>query len=201
MRKVLKFIGILLLIVVILALVCFIAPLIAVLVGSHSDIEGEPSVMIVFGYRLDGDQMQSLLQNRLDTAIEYVGEHPDITIIVSGGKGDGEHLSEAQCMFDYLVEKGIDSERILMEDNSTTTVENIRFCLDLIEERNIDASKGVLLVSNEFHLARIRMLWKRAGSKYAASTLAAPSSPMSQKVLMHLREPIALLIDFLSAKF
>ncbi len=201
MRKVMKLIGILLLIVVILVLVCFIAPLIAVFAGSHSDIEGEPSVMIVFGYKLDGDKMQSLLQNRLDAAIDYAEEHPDMTIIVSGGKGDGEHQSEAQCMYDYLVEKGIDSERILIEDRSATTVENIRFCLELIEERNIDASEGVLLVSNEFHLARIRMLWKRAGNKYAASTLAAPSTPASQKALMHLREPFALLFDFLSAKF
>ena len=201
MKKVMRIVGIILIVVIILALICFIVPLIAVFAGSHSDIEGEPSVMIVFGYKLDGGEMQSLLKCRLDTATEYLSEHPNMTVIVSGGKGDGEHMSEAQCMYDYLVEKGVDEARILKEDASATTVENIRFCLDLIEERGVDASNGVLLVSNEFHLARIRMLWKRAGNKYPASTLAAPSEPTSQKALMHLREPFALLMDFLSAKF
>ncbi len=201
MKKVMKIVGIILIVVIILALICFIVPLIAVFAGSHSDIEGEPSVMIVFGYKLDGGEMQSLLKCRLDTATEYLSEHPNMTVIVSGGKGDGEHMSEAQCMYDYLVAQGIDEGRILKEDASATTVENIRFCLELIEERGIDATKGILLVSNEFHLARIRMLWKRADSKYKASTLAAPSMPTSQKALMHLREPFALLFDFLSAKF
>ena len=201
MKKVFKAIGIVLLVIVALVVLCFVASLIGVFAGSHSEIQGDPQVMLIFGYKLDGEDMPSLLKSRLDSALGYLAEHPDMTVIVSGGKGDGESMSEAQRMYDYLTEQGVDGSQIIVEDKASTTAENIGFSLDLIKQNDIDISGGVLLVSNEFHLARIRMLWKRAGNPAVANTLAAPSEPTSQKALMHLREPFALIIDFLSAKF
>ncbi len=173
-------------------------PLFAVLSGRRSRVVGEPQVMVIFGYKLDGDEVPPLLKSRLDVAKTYLDEHPDVVAILSGG-AEGK-TSEAQRMFEYLRERGVDENRLIKEERSATTAQNIRFSLDLIKEKNLDASKGILLVSNEFHLYRIKMLLRRADADIAASTLAAPSVPASDKAMMYLREPFALLYDFLFAK-
>lgn len=198
-RKGLKAVMIALSVIVGIALICYLIPLFCVLAHQGGELHGEPEVMVVFGYKLDSSGMPSLLKSRLDTAITYLEEHKDISVIVSGGKGSGEKMSEAECMYNYLVSCGVDSDRIIVENKSATTVENVRFSMDIIEEMGIQPSKAIL-VSNEFHLTRIGMLWKRAGGGNA-SLLASPSKPTSQKAAMYLREPFALLFDFLSAKF
>lgn len=199
MGRALKIVLIILLVIVLLVLVAYLAPLIAVLCGAHGKVYSEPQVVVVFGYKLESE-MPSLLKSRLDAAISYLEEHPDVPVIVTGGKGDGEKTSEAQCMRDYLVQNGVDASRVIMEDKSATTAENIRFTLEIIDEMGVDR-EDVLLVSNEFHLTRIRMMYKRATDVKSVSTLAAKSYPTSKKALMYLREPFALLIDFLFTKF
>lgn len=180
----------------------YFVPLFAVLSGRNTHIEGDPKVMVIFGYQLNDDgSMSPLLVSRLDTALEYIAEHEDVTVIVSGGKGDEGKRSEAQSMHDYLLVSGVAEDKILKEEGSATTAENIRNTLALIDERGLDASQGVLLVSNEFHLYRIKMLFKRSKSPLKASVLAAPSTPASSRAMMYLREPLALLADFLMAKF
>ena len=184
-----------------LVLIAYFIPFFVMLGGMHGNIGSDSRVMIIFGYQLDDNGMAPILKSRLDTAIDYIETHPNVTVIVSGGNGNEKFSSEAQCMRDYLVENGVAEAQIIVEDKATTTVENIKYSLQIISERNLDVENGVIMVSSDFHLARIRTLAKRAGVKFAVNTLSAPTMPASAKHLMRLREPFAMIIDFLTAKF
>lgn len=154
-----------------------------------------PQVMVIFGCQARPEGPSILLQDRLDTALDYLEDYPDMTVVVTGGKGDNEHQSEAQAMRDYLREKGFQGP-VLMEDQSVNTWQNICYTRDLLREAGVEA-QGYVLVSNGFHLARIRMLWNRAwGGGSALATLAAPVSHVPSAIQMFFREPLALVKSF-----
>ncbi len=173
---------------------------------SRDKAVGDPQVMVIFGCQMRRDGPSILLRDRLDTALAYWEEHPDMKIIVTGGKGDDEHISEAQGMYDYLTAHGVDGDQIFMEDKSRNTWQNINNTFALMEREGWSLTGDVLLVSSGFHLARIEMLWNRVradslqGEEYNdqhISTLAAPVSHAPSRVQMFFREPLALVKSFL----
>lgn len=175
----------------------FSALLGAVFYGSYDHIEGEPATMLILGCQVHPWGPSILLQDRLDKALNYLAEHPDMMVVVSGGQGPDEHTSEAACMRDYLVQAGVNAERIYMEDRSHNTVQNITYSAQLMQEQGVDVQQGVLMVSNGFHLTRARMLWDRVtGAGEHLSTLAAPSSHVPSRLWMYIREPLALIKSF-----
>ncbi len=176
----------------------FCALLGAVLYGSYDHITGEPRVMVILGCQVmaDGDP-SVLLQDRLDTALDYLEEHPDLTVVVSGGQGSNEPVSEARCMADVLIQGGVAEEQIRLEDQSSNTMENLVFSRELLAREGIEVEEtDVLVVSNGFHLTRARMLAGRFGYG-EISTLAAPSSHLPSRLYMYIREPLALVKSFL----
>ncbi|MBM6665704.1 YdcF family protein [Flavonifractor plautii] len=182
---------------VLAALLSFAVLLGVVLTGARDHIVGQPQVMVILGCKVESWGPSILLQDRLDKALDYLEDHPDLTIVVSGGQGDDEHQSEAQCMYDYLTDHGVDGGQILMEDQSHNTWENICFTQELLQAEGVDTSE-MLVVSNGFHLARVRMLWDRAWEgEYTLSTLAAPSSHIPSRLKMYIREPLALVKSYL----
>lgn len=168
-----------------------------VLVGAHDVIRGDPQVMIILGCRvMPGGEPSILLQDRLDTALDYLDDHPEMMVVVSGGQGSNEPTSEAACMADYLEEHGVDSDQILLEDQSSNTKENLIYSRDLLEEHGIVVlSDEVLVVSNGFHLTRAQMLAERYGYE-SVSVLAAPTSHIPSRIQMYIREPLALAKSF-----
>lgn len=167
---------------------------------------GNPQTMVIFGCQMRPDGPSVLLKDRLDTALAYWEEHKDIRIVVTGGKGDDEHVSEAQGMYDYLTAHGVDGDSIYREDQSRNTWQNVSYTFALMEREGWDLTDDVLLVSSGFHLARIELLWGRAraqalrGQPYNGqyvSTLAAPVSHAPSAVQMFFREPLALVKSFL----
>ena len=169
----------------------------AVLYGSYDHIQGQPQTMIVLGCQIYPWGPSILLKDRLDEALDYLDGHPDVTVIVSGGQGPDEHTSEAACMQDYLVKAGISPERVIVEELSHNTHQNIIYSAQVMVERNLDIEQGVLIVSNGFHLTRARMLWDRVtGEGEHLSTLAAPSSHAPSRIWMYIREPLALVKSF-----
>ena len=182
---------------VLAALLSFAVLLGVVLTGARDHIVGQPQVMVILGCKVESWGPSILLQDRLDKALDYLEDHPDLTIVVSGGQGNDEHQSEAQCMYDYLTDHGVDGGQILMEDQSHNTWENICFTQELLQAEGVDTSE-MLVVSNGFHLARVRMLWDRAWEgEYTLSTLAAPSSHIPSRLKMYIREPLALVKSYL----
>lgn len=186
------------LILALAGILTFSALLGAVLHGSYDHIEAEPATMLILGCQVYPWGPSVLLKDRLDEALVYLEDHSSMTIVVSGGQGPDEHISEAACMRDYLVEAGVEAERILVEDQSHNTVENITYSARLMQEHDLDMEQGVLIVSNGFHLTRARMLWDRVtGEGEYLSTLAAPSSHLPSRLWMYIREPLALAKSYI----
>ena len=188
---------------VLIALICvgvvaFSALLGVVLYGSYDHVRGEPQVMVILGCQVKPWGPSILLQDRLDKALDYWEENPDITIVVSGGQGPDEHISEAQAMFDYLIENGVDETQIIQEDQSHNTIQNLTYTMQMLEEKGYDTDDDMVVVSNGFHLTRVRMLWERVfGNDENLSTLAAPSSHVPSRYKMYIREPLALVKSFI----
>ena len=174
----------------------FAALLGAVLWGAHDQVQGDPQVMIVLGCQVREDGPSVLLRDRLDEALAYWEDHEDTLIVVSGGQGSNEPTTEARAMADYLEERGVEEDQILLEDRSHNTAQNLRYSRALLEEAGEDLSGGVIVVSNGFHLTRARMLAQRAGFDQV-STLAAPTSHLPSRLQMYIREPLALVKSFL----
>ena len=166
-----------------------------VLSGARDDIIGDPKAMVILGCQLHDWGPSVMLQDRLDKALEYLEDYPDITVVVSGGQGTNEPTTEAEGMADYLVEHGISRERIILESQSHNTNQNLRWSARHLAEAGIDVKDGVIIVSNGFHLTRVRMLAGRAGYENV-STLAAPSSHLPSRLKMYIREPIAMVKSF-----
>ena len=183
---------------ILVGVLCFCALLGAILHGDRDVVQGDPQVMIILGCSVKPWGPSILLQDRLNEALEYLEEHPDMTVVVSGGQGADEPMTEAQAMHDYLVEQGVAAEQILQEDQSHNTFQNLTYSLELLEEAGYDVTDDIVVVSNGFHLTRVRMLWARMhGDNDALSTLAAPSSHVPSRLKMYIREPIGLVKSFI----
>lgn len=115
--------------------------------------------IIVLGAQVREDGPSVVLKYRLDAAIDYLNENSDTICIVSGGQGSNEPFPEAKGMADYLVQHGIEQERILLEDTSTNTVENIQNSKVLMEL----PYDGVGIVTNNFHVFRAVQIAKVQG--------------------------------------
>lgn len=187
-----------LLALVLVGILCFAGLFGAVMYGSYDRVSGDPQVMIILGCRvMPGGEPSILLQDRLDTALDYLEDHPEMTVVVSGGQGSNEPTSEAACMADCLEKAGVDRSQILLEDESSNTKENLIYSKELLAQQGVDVGEeGVLVVSNGFHLTRSRMLAERFGYG-SVSTLAAPTTHIPSRIQMYIREPLALVKSFL----
>lgn len=163
-----------------------------IIAGARDDIQGEPDVVVVLGAQVHPWGPSVLLADRLERAFDYLVEHEDIPVVVTGGQGPDEPSTEAQAMRDYLVAKGLDGERIWLEEEAHNTSQNLYYTKALLESRGIDPETAhILVVSNGFHLARVRMLAHRQGLEI--STLAAPETHAAAKFQSYIREAPALV--------
>jgi len=109
-------------------------------------------VIITLGCKVREDETpSSSLRFRLDAALEYLGSHPETICIVSGGQGPDEPMTEAECMKRYLIANGIDKERIIKEDRSTSTKENLVYSNEIIKSRFGDETPAVGIVTSNYH--------------------------------------------------
>ncbi len=121
--------------------------------------EAGADICLILGAQMKESGPSDVLQRRLDRAIDYLWESPETVVVVSGGQGGNEPVSEAQGMQEYLISKGIAAERIILEDASTNTVENLVYSGRLIDK----ASDSVVIVTNNFHVFRAVSIAKRQG--------------------------------------
>lgn len=126
---------------------------------------------IVLGSKINGDRPSLMLERRLRNAARYLRQTPTAHCVVSGGQGADEAYPEALVMRDFLVELGIESERILMEDQSASTEENLRFSLQTLQEAGV-AADTVVIVTDSFHQMRASFFASTEGSaSYNISSL------------------------------
>ena len=147
---------------------------------------GEPGgeILIVLGTTVNGTEPSPMLRQRLDAALEYLNTYPDAQCIVTGGKGDENNLSEAQCMFNYLTAAGIAENRITMEDRATSTVENLQNVRKMLSTNEVD------ILSSDFHLYRAGLIAKEA--EFIPTLIPAKTEPLSLLVPWFLREIFVL---------
>lgn len=128
--------------------------------------------VVVLGCQVNSTGPSLMLRRRLDAAYTYLTEHPDVPVIVCGGQGSNEPMTEAEGMYRYLIEKGIAADRILMEDTSTSTYENLRNAQAILDSKGLGSS--ITIVTDGYHQLRASMIAQSLGLK-AASISAATS--------------------------
>jgi uncharacterized SAM-binding protein YcdF (DUF218 family) len=132
------------------------------------------SDIIVPGAGIIRKEPSFTLAGRLDTAADYMHLHPESRAILTGGLADGQLASEAQVMAWYLEDRGIESSRIILEEQSSNTLENITHSMTLIKQaENRDLSE-VLIITSDYHLLRTQMIARRAGLKAAGIRSLSP---------------------------
>ncbi len=123
----------------------------------HTPLE-EVEYVVVLGAHVRNGRPSRVLAKRLDAAYDYAIEHEEVVVIVSGGQGANETTTEAYAMACYLEEKGLDPKRIIKEEQSTSTYENLVFSMELMDE-----SPSIAVVSNDFHIYRATHLARAVG--------------------------------------
>ena len=120
--------------------------------------------VIVLGAGVNGEMPSLILWSRINAAAAYLEEHPDVPVVLSGGQGPGETISEAACMRRELTARGVEEDRLLLEDRSTSTAENFAFSKELLEAHGIDTDTAVIaVVTSDFHCFRAHLIARRAG--------------------------------------
>jgi len=110
------------------------------------------NTVVVLGCMVRGDVPSLSLQYRIDTAYGCLQENPDAVCILSGGQGNYENVSEAACMARELIRMGISEDRLILEDKSTSTYENLLYSAEIIRQKGLESK--VTIVSSDFHLFR-----------------------------------------------
>ncbi len=145
--------------------------------------------IIVLGAHVDGIRMTLALLERTRRALLYLKENPRTKAVLSGGRGDGENISEAEAMYRYLTGHGIDGNRLILEEESTSTKENLAFSMKKIGIS--DCSVGI--VTNNFHVWRGAAIARKCGFREVAMI---PSRYRSWRLLIYIpREILAIIKD------
>ena len=142
--------------------------------------------LLVLGAKVRPTGPSLTLTHRIDKAYEYLIAHPDTVAILSGGKGADEPVTEAACMYDRLVTKGINPDRLWKEDKATSTWENLKFTLDLVEQKTGTRPTRLGVVSSEYHLFRASLFASEHGVEFVG--IPAQTTRISLKINYFLRE-------------
>ncbi len=138
----------------------YISVLSAFMVSAQLKSPDNAKAVVVLGCKVNGERPSRMLARRLDGAYKFLSENEDIICVVSGGKGDDEKISEALAMKKYLVDKGISPDRIIMEDKSANTYENMKFSAEKLEQYDI---ADIAIVTDGFHQYRAGFIAKQYG--------------------------------------
>ena len=158
--------------------------------GRGFTYEEDCDYLIVLGAKVEGRLPSWTLQYRLDSAIEYLNEHPQTVAVMCGGQGANEVAPEAEIMKEYAVSKGIAPERILEEGASHNTMQNLLFAKEILDARE-DGEYTVCAVTNAFHAFRTYLLLGKAG--LTQNVIAAGEPPMfALSIANRVREAFSL---------
>lgn len=161
--------------------------------AANKQTDSDNTTLIVLGCKVDGENPSKSLYRRLDAAYNYLQENPEVKCIVSGGKGSNEKISEAQCMYNFLTEKGVNKSRIYMEDKSYNTYENLNYSMKIIKENNLSAN--ITVATDGYHQLRAEII----GRKNNISIVGAVSANTPIEVLptYWVREWLAIPVEII----
>ena len=154
--------------------------------ASFGDPKEQVDYMVVLGAKVNADGPSVSLWDRICGAYEYMEEHPHVIAVLSGGPGPAAPITEAECMYRELVNLGIDPKRLRIEDEATSTWENMKFTLDLIEAETGIRPEKLGVLSSEYHLFRASLFAKACQVEFVG--IPARTSRASQKINHFMRE-------------
>ncbi|MBR2606266.1 MAG: YdcF family protein [Clostridia bacterium] len=172
-----------------LALILLLAAEAPILHTALNAAKSDAPYVIVLGAAVYGEDPSLSLVHRSDRAMEHLETNPSAVAVLSGGQGEGEDISEAECMGRYLKSKGVNEGRMLLEDRSTSTLENLTFSKKAIEQAGGDPSR-VAIVSSSYHLYRACRMASALGME-AEGLRSADGCPVYMTG-MYLREALAV---------
>ena len=149
-----------------------------ILSASGSDtpaFDRQPDYLLILGCRLEGENPGTCLTERIAVAAEYLKEHPQCIAVASGGQGADEVISEAEAISRALQKHGIVKERVLKEEQSTSTYENFLFSKQLLDDYEKEKPYDIAFVTNNFHVYRARKLATKAGFENPIAVSASSS--------------------------
>lgn len=152
--------------------------------------------MIVLGTKVEGTEPSPMLSDRINAAAKYMEENPHVIAIATGYQGEGAEISEAQCIYNGLTERGISPDRIRLDDRATSTRENFQYAIELMEEELGRVPKNIGVLSSEFHLLRAKMIAK--SHNIDAITIAAHTSDSKAFMTYFVREIFMVWFDGLN---
>ncbi|MGN0620868.1 MAG: YdcF family protein [Porcipelethomonas sp.] len=154
------------------AVLLFMVSVTVLMIHAQNNHPDEPVNIVVLGCKVNGEKPSKMLRMRLEAAEKYLAENEGVKCVVSGGKGSDEEISEAQAMKNYLLENGIDEDRIIIEDESENTLQNIEYSIKKLEERGYE--RKFAIVTDGFHQYRAGLIAEDTGAEiYAVSAKIA----------------------------
>jgi len=173
--------------------VAFLIPLVFIsflaIYGNRGSPTFNEDVIIVLGAGTRTEHPRSPLARRLNTAVYYFERNPNAYVIVCGGLGERAAITEAEAMARHLYERGIPRERILLEDLSTSTMENLTFAQEILNEHFPDGFTAVV-ISNDFHMFRAVSMARGLGMDVNHLGASTPAHLLMEN---YLREMLAVL--------
>ena len=124
-----------------------------IIYGKSDSVTYTEDAVIVLGAAVHGKSPSLTLRKRLDKAVEYHKQNPNAIIVVSGGKGAQEDISEAEAMEIYLIDQGVAADKIIKEDKSTSTTENFTFSKEILD-KHFNKEYTTCFITNEYHVLR-----------------------------------------------
>ena len=169
-----------------------------ILSGARGDAEDAPaSCLIVLGAGVNGTQPSLILWSRLEAALRYLEAHPDVPVIVSGCQGQGEAISEAECMYRWLVAHGADGARVWKEERASSTRTSFAYSYALMRERGLDPTAEFAFVTSDFHVFRSRLLADAPHGRAVSASLPKGAYYTALEVNFFVREAFALANEFM----
>lgn len=165
---------------------------------AKEDPEVHVDYVVILGAGLEGDKVSKILEKRLLKGTDYLIKNEKSKVIVSGGQGEDEDISEAEAMGRYLIEKGIDEDRIYYEDKSTSTVENLLYSKQILSDNSNIINPQILIVTSDYHMFRAKMISKKLNLQ---SYGMVSESELSVKINYLIREYFVLVKDWLLLGF
>ena len=116
----------------------------------------ENATAVILGAQVKPWGASRLLKQRIYAAEKYLNSHPQSKAVASGGKGENEPISEAECIMEFMINDGIDPDRIIVESRSVNTEQNLLYSLSIIKENELGDS--IAIVSDSYHQLRARII-------------------------------------------
>ncbi len=152
--------------------------------------------VIVLGAKVNGSQPSLTLSRRIQVASQYLLENPEAKVIATGGQGPDQGIPESLAIVRGLTARGVEPHRIMAEEKSTTTKENLIYALERIEGQGGTADDSVIIVSSAFHLFRAQLLAEKIG--YTSTQVLGSSSLLVLVPHYYAREAAALISEKLN---